>query len=111
MDESGYPTEQELEYIRTFDVINNDWEELMQYIQDNCWYWGERFFYNNGNEWKCITGGWSGNESVIMALKENTMFWMLYWKQSNRGGFYRFENVNQYAHRLMDEPEPPKEDE
>jgi hypothetical protein len=93
MDENGYPTEEELEYIRNFDVSEYDWEDLMKYIQGNCWYWGDEYFYKNGTEWIAITGGWSGCEDIIAALKQNVMFWMLYWKQSNRGGKYKFQNI------------------
>lgn len=94
MDADGYPTEQELEYIRSFDVINNDWEELMQHIQDNCWHLGERFFYKHEKEWIAITGGWSGNEEIIGSLKENIMFWMLHWKESHRGGLHKFSDYS-----------------
>lgn len=93
MDKNGYPTEQELEYIRLFDVSKNNWEDLMGYIQAHCWHWGKNYFYKDGDEWIAITGGWSGNEAIIAALKENAMFWMLYWKQSNRGGKYVFEEM------------------
>lgn len=93
MDKNGYPTEQELEYIRLFDVSKNNWEDLMGYIQAHCWHWGNNYFYKGVTQWNACTGGWSGNEEVIAALKQNTMFWMLYWKQSNRGGKYIFEKM------------------
>lgn len=93
MDVDGYPTEQELEYIKTFDVLKYDWNKLMIFIQYICWRWGKEYFYKDGDEWIAITGGWSGNEAIIAALKENAMFWMLYWKQSNRGGKYVFEEM------------------
>jgi hypothetical protein len=103
MDENGYPTEQELDYIRNFDVVHNDWEELMRYIQDNCWNWGEHYFSKRGTEWIAVTGGWSGNEDVISVLKKNVMFWMLYWKQSNRGGKYVFQDVNEKVKQIKQE--------
>lgn len=103
MDADGYPTETELEEIRNFDVSGGDWEDLMEYIQGNCWYWGENFFYKQGSEWVVITGGWSGNEEIIATLKQNTMFWMFYWKESHRGGLHKFEDINEYAHRLQEE--------
>jgi hypothetical protein len=38
----------------------------------------------------CIsTGGWSAHEEIISELAD-TMFWALYWEQSNRGGHYKF---------------------
>ena len=36
------------------------------------------------------TAGWSGNEEIIGVLQK-TMFWMLWWQQSRRGGHYIFE--------------------
>ena len=37
------------------------------------------------------TGGWSGNESVISALRENHLAWALTWRLSTRGGLHIFE--------------------
>lgn len=37
-----------------------------------------------------VTGGWSGNEDVIGVLQE-TLLWGLYWRKSERGGYYMFE--------------------
>jgi len=36
------------------------------------------------------TGGWSGNEDVIGALKNNLLFWPMFWQKSTRGGHYFF---------------------
>lgn len=35
------------------------------------------------------TGGWSENEEIIDIIS-NTMFWFLWWKESKRGGYYKF---------------------
>ena len=35
------------------------------------------------------TGGWSGNEEIMSALR-SSMFWILYWMKSERGGHYYF---------------------
>lgn len=35
------------------------------------------------------TGGWSENEEAIDKLVD-TMFWVLYWQKSERGGKYTF---------------------
>ena len=37
-----------------------------------------------------VTGGWSGNEDVIEAMRANHLFWILYWESSNRGGRHAF---------------------
>lgn len=39
---------------------------------------------------RLVTGGWSGNESMISALKES-FFWTAWWESSQRGGAYTFE--------------------
>ena len=83
-----YPTEEELEEIRCWD--SNDLHGLMAYIKpiwnySDCGYWTQI-----GEEYHISTGGWSGNKEIVAALHKNTMFWMLFWKQSQRGGHYIF---------------------
>ena len=52
--------------------------------------------YHYWNEKKaCIvvnTGGWSKNEEIIQRLSQ-TMFWVLYWRESKRGGHYVFAKL------------------
>ena len=36
------------------------------------------------------TGGWSGNEDIIDKLSD-TLFWMICWESTRRGGHYYFE--------------------
>lgn len=40
---------------------------------------------------KLVTGGWSGNESIIGALQANFVFWSMRWERSESGGVYVFE--------------------
>ena len=37
------------------------------------------------------TGGWSGNEEILSSLQNNSMFWLMCWMQSKRGGHYQFK--------------------
>lgn len=37
-----------------------------------------------------VTGGWSGNEMVIQAMKSNIVMWSCCWVSSNRGGLHQF---------------------
>ena len=41
--------------------------------------------------WAYITGGWSGNESIIGALNDNRLWWGRCWVSSRRGGCHEFE--------------------
>lgn len=36
------------------------------------------------------TGGWSGNESVIQAMRQH-IFWSILWRSSHRGGLHVFD--------------------
>ena len=72
LDDNGYPTDDSLEQIKKY---KGDYQELMKEMS---------FLFDNygrceleDNIWKVATGGWSGCESVIGALKENTMFWLM----------------------------------
>ena len=39
------------------------------------------------------TGGWSHNEEIIDALKENKLVWSLCWVMSTSGGYHKFKIV------------------
>ncbi len=99
MPEDGYPTDEELARIKVWDCIK-DARGLMEFVRSIWW--------QPDSGWSCdatkddldrptlryhlSTGGWSGNEAIISALKNSkTHFWMLYWQLSRRGGHYIFE--------------------
>ena len=88
MDKFGYPDNLEMETIRTWDY--NDFHGLMEYIRQMWKYADDGYWKQRGNVYRISTGGWSGNEDIIAAMIGNTMFWMLYWRQSKRGGRYVF---------------------
>jgi len=90
MDKDGYPDEEELETIRTWK--GDDLRGLMEYIHDlwkyaDCGYWGQDPYERIFN---LSTGGWSGNEDIIAAMQSNYVWWMMFWKSSERGGHYVF---------------------
>ena len=98
LEEDGYPTEETLEEISNWQ-ISKDFHELMYFVQDQ-WHWGEsqysekvtESFDDNKEVTYCfLTGGWSGNESIIEALEQNFVFWSLHWHSSKRGGKYKFK--------------------
>jgi hypothetical protein len=87
MTPEGYPDEVELETIRKW-----PWKDcvgLLEYVKERWWEpdWG--WTEDNGII-DVSTGGWSGNEDLIGAMQDNTMFWMLCWESSRRGGHYEF---------------------
>ena len=91
-DGDGYPTDAFLQSIRDWPYksgFNALLEHAMQgHIYDK--YWSCEPDENGGKVWRISTGGWSGNESIIDALEENSMFWLICWYQSRRGGHYIF---------------------
>lgn len=92
MDKDGYPDEAELKLIQEWDILkfSSSIKTLMDFIEDR-WQWPDRGFIRNKNKIELHTGGWSGNESLIGALQDNTMFWTMCWMKSERGGHYWFE--------------------
>jgi hypothetical protein len=107
LDEDGYPTEKVLEYIKRWHF--HDARSMFEYIKQ-LWqygldgYWTEEIVTKddyNGLEYDeprlryiISTAGWSGNESIIRAMQENSFMWDLNWVQSRRGGHYIFELRN-----------------
>ena len=93
LDEDGYPTEETLTAIELWPF--NDTKGLWRLVQDTWWMpdWGFGPVIKGSNGEALLgisTGGWSGNEDIIVALRDNHIFWMFYWESSHRGGHYEF---------------------
>jgi len=86
IDSDGYPTDESLEQIKNYEGDHGD---LLAEVAFLFGQYGKCRF--EGNHWKISTRGWSGCESVIGAMKENKIFWMMCWYMSKRGGYYEFE--------------------
>jgi hypothetical protein len=86
-DKDGYPTEDTLQRIATWPWT--DFEALLEYVTDSVDGYGRAWKEND--EFRLVTGGWSGNESIVDALQKNTVFWAIYWYSSQRGGLYTFK--------------------
>ena len=90
-DETGnYPSEEALEFIKNFDCLKYGCLALAEFIEQVWWApeWG---YSMKGNKLHLSTGGWSGNEEIISAMKDNFSFWWTCWEQTRRGGHYIFE--------------------
>jgi len=99
MDEHGYPTVEELAEIADWDYLKGarGWfAHIMskwKYAADG--YWHESTFVDGMDPepehvYGISTAGWSGNEDILGAMKENRMLWMTTWYSSRRGGHYEF---------------------
>lgn len=91
-DADGYPTEEELVEIEKWPGLNkaSDYKGLMARVKE-LWHYPDRFVEKENDIYYLSTGGWSGNESIIHALRDNYLFWAMCWLSSRRGGHYEFE--------------------
>jgi hypothetical protein len=96
--DDGYPTVEELNKISRWPYTDGaaGW---FGYIKSKWKYadagmWTEATRTNGPKELEAVfgisTGGWSGNEDILDAMRKNNMLWMLSWYSSRRGGHYVF---------------------
>ncbi|MBI5327010.1 MAG: hypothetical protein HZB80_01780 [Deltaproteobacteria bacterium] len=90
LDKDQYSTK---EMLKTIAAWKGSYKELMQNIADNFPYYGRCEFRTIDETWEVATSGWSGCEDIISALRDNTLFWMICWRLSKRGGYYEFETI------------------
>ena len=95
MDEDGYPTEETERLVREFE---GDARELLASLRE-VWmhptYWDEEdgvdILDRPVHRYHVSTAGWSGNESLIDALRNHWIFWMRFWVEERVGGHFIFE--------------------
>ena len=93
LDENNYPDEESLKRIKEWDILEQGIQGLLDLVYENT-NWADRQIYQSGKRvirYEYHTGGWSGNEDVINALRHNYLFWALYWQRHNVGGHYYFK--------------------
>jgi len=95
IDDEGYPTNEILQWIKDFDPQIMSFINFVE-ILHKCWWmddWGFVFKrkYKNKRTLELHTGGWSGNENIIRALKSNFFFFSMTWQKTYVGGHYYFE--------------------
>lgn len=88
LDADGYPTEAALQRVREWPA--EDLHGLARWLVEVWWY-GPRYvrLMADGSV-ELVTGGWSGNEDVIAAMRDNVVLWSLCWQRSERGGLHVF---------------------
>jgi len=86
----GYPEEITLERIREWP--QEDFEGVLELLQ-SAWIYDEYITRTEDGSWWVSTGGWSGHEELLGALRENQLWWMFHWKASRSGGHYIFSPV------------------
>lgn len=83
-----YPSEEELERVRSWSV--DDVEGLFEFVRE-IWNWPEMASMEGGML-RLATGGWSGNEDIVEAMRGNWRFWVMCWQSSHRGGLHWFKD-------------------
>ncbi len=101
LDEDGYPTEETLQAIEKwrgdFKGFFYTLKPVWKYHEPLAWCgWHEDVVKDDIEDRQVLrfslsTGGWSGNESLISAMRKNYVLWSLTWVQVRRGGHYIFE--------------------
>lgn len=89
-DNDGYPTEETLEKISTWEVTNKNVTEFIRFCW-SAWKYHDCVWHRK-NGWTFVTLGWSGNEDIIRAMMKNRIFWLMFWRASFVGGKYVFED-------------------
>jgi hypothetical protein len=88
-----YPTKSELTKITRWDFQKQDIMEFLDYLRSIWWNadWGIVCTGKQVLRLQLHSGGWSGNEDVIYALRRNFIFWSICWLKSERGGHHYFK--------------------
>lgn len=86
-----YPDDATIDRIAKWPVLGReDARALLAFVLAN-WHLADWGWKQDGDKFHVSTGGWSGNEDIIVALEENYIFWGMCWQSSKRGGHYEFE--------------------
>ncbi len=128
---ANYPHEADLQKIREWDVwrdlqgfvdfVTSLWE-YNDYIRLSKGYAGEKI-KNPRREmkewekrawqykiWRVSTAGWSGNEDIIGAMRDNFSFWHVCWHSTQKGGHFVFHLRRDLWDGTYARENPPKEE-
>lgn len=103
LDRHGYPTDTTLRAISKWHPAKHgSFVELLKAIKP-IWAYSniDGYFASKDTEseitkepeitFSISTAGWSGNEEIIGALRENIVFWSMCWYSERRGGHFVFK--------------------
>ena len=87
-----YPDESDLKQIREWDAIKDPFG-LIEFIESVTWTpdWCIEITGKRVKRFEFHTAGWSGNEDIIDALRDNPLFFAIYWEKTHKGGHYYFK--------------------
>jgi hypothetical protein len=102
-DSDGYPTDEEIACIEAWPY--DDIAGLFAFVE-SCWWMPdfgvshdlspaerEVVHAEDGDRYlRLATGGWSGNESIIGAMRRNVIVWSLTWRLTSCGGLHIFKH-------------------
>lgn len=89
LDADGYPEDDDIKAVEAWPY--QDCTGLLAFVESIWWPDGGAWGWTQEDRtYNISTGGWSGNEEIIGALRANYMFWAICWQQSRRGGHYIF---------------------
>lgn len=88
-----YPDDADLDEIRLWGFRQDDpvghYASLMARVR-GMWMMSGANWVQYGHLYKIATVGWSGNEALVDALRENPMFWGMCWVLSASNGLHVF---------------------
>ena len=78
-----------LEFIRDYDVTLYGFRAIIPFLIE-IWFNSKNGFVFNEKTGRLslATGGWSDNEMIIDAFRDNIHFWSVCWQKTERGGRY-----------------------
>jgi hypothetical protein len=93
--DNPYPTDEALDALASFTGTPGEFlQAVHRQWNDGHGRWDEARLSGDraeqpGTRVVLVTGGWSGNESVIAAVQD-TMFHLMFWYSSTRGGLHEY---------------------
>ena len=93
LDINHYADKASLIQIREWDILTQGVQGLLDLVEENTNHsdWSISITGKRVLRFQYHTGGWSGNEDVIAALRQNWLFWAMCWQKSTRGGHFYFK--------------------